>query len=122
MVDVGQELIENIHELERHAAGQRSAAEGGAVHAGADGVSRALVGDDHAQGDAAGQGLGGHHDVGKHDGIGELIGEVLAHAADAALDFVEDQQRIVAIGQLARFADVFDGHRERCRPHPGSIR
>ena len=107
-----QKLVQDVHELERHAAGQRSAAERGAVHARTDGLCRAIVCDNHAQGDAAGQRLGRHHDIRQHHRVGKLIGEVLAHAADAALDFIEDQQRIVAVGQFARLADVFDGHRE----------
>src|SRR5580700_785450 len=32
--DVRQQLVENIEKLEGHAAGERSAAEGGSVHAG----------------------------------------------------------------------------------------
>ena len=72
----------------------------------------AIVGDHHAHGDAAGQRFGGGHDIRQYDRIGKLIGEVLARAADAALDLVENQQRIVAIGQLARLADVFHGHGE----------
>ena len=37
---------------------------------------------------------------------------MLAHAADAALDLVENQQCIVTVGQFTRLANVFDGHRE----------
>src|ERR1700691_1402565 len=57
--DVRQKPVEDIHELDGDAASQRSAAEGRTVHAGADGFGSALIGDNDAQGDAAGQGLRG---------------------------------------------------------------
>ena len=82
----------------------------------------AFVRDDHAQRNAAGQRLRRHHDVGQHHGIGKLISEIFAHPAHAALDLIENQQRIVTIRQFARLAGVFGGHRDRCRPRPGSIR
>ena len=41
---------------------------------------------------------------GRIGGLGQLIGEVGARAAHAALDFVEDQQRVVAVGQFAGLA------------------
>ena len=110
--DVRQQRLEDIEKFEGDAAGQRSAAEGGAVHAAADGGRGAFVGGDDAQRNAAGDRLGGDHDVGQNRRVEHLIGEVRSGAADAALDFVEDQQRVVPIGQLARLAHVLGGHRK----------
>ena len=42
--DIGQQLVENIEEFEGHAARERPAAEGGSMHAGADGGGSALIG------------------------------------------------------------------------------
>ncbi len=111
MNDIGQQLIQNVEELERDAARQRSAAERGSMLAFADGTRRALGGRDESQRDPACERLGRRGDVRHHDGIEQLIREVRSRAPDAALDLVEHQQRVVAIGQIPRRADVFVGQR-----------
>ena len=52
--DVRQQFVQNVEEFQRDAASERSAAEGGAVHAAADGRRGPLIGGDHAQRNAAG--------------------------------------------------------------------
>ena len=110
-LDGGQQFVQDVAEFERHAAGQRSAAEGGAVHARLDGGGGLFVGHDHAERNAAGQRLGGDHDVGHGDVAGALVGEVGAGAAHAALGFVGDQEGVEAVGQFARLGDVLRGER-----------
>ena len=110
-LDCGQQLVENIEELERHAAGERVPAEGAAVHARLDRGGGLLVGDDEAERQTAGDGLGRHHDVGQDHRRGALVGEVGSRPSDAALRFIGDQQRVVAVGQLARFDNELVGER-----------
>ena len=83
------------------------AAEGGAVHARADGFGRALVGDENAERNSAGDRLGRGHDI-RHDRrVDQLVAEVGSGPADAALDFVEAKQSVVFIRQFARAAGEF---------------
>ena len=119
--DLREQFVEDVEEFEGDAAGERSAAEGGSVHAAADRGRGAFIGGDHAQRNAAGHRFGGHHDVGQHGRFEHLIREVGSGAADAALDLVEDEQGVVAIGQLARGADVLGGERDKFRLRPGPV-
>ena len=67
------------------------AAEGGGVHAGPQAGRNLRRGEHGRPGDAAAEGLGKRHDVGRH--AGRLVGEPVARAAEAALHLVEDQQQ-----------------------------
>ena len=53
--------------------------------------------------DAAAEALGERHDVGRDAEV--LIGEPLAGPAAAGLHFVEDQQQVVLVGQLAQLGE-----------------
>ncbi len=79
--------------------GDRVAAERGRVHAGPQAGSDFGRGQQGAAGDAAAQGLGQRHHVGRDAEV--LIGEPLAGAAAAGLHFVEHQQQVVFVGQFA---------------------
>ena len=59
----------------------------------------------------AGQRLGGGHHVRQDYRTGALVGEIGSGPADAALDFVGDQQGVVAVGELARLGGEFVGQR-----------
>ena len=59
---------------------------------------------DESQGNSAGYGFGGGDDIGHHRRIGQLIAEISAGPAHAALYFVEAEQCVVLIRQLARAA------------------
>ncbi|MNI48567.1 hypothetical protein D3C73_1031350 [compost metagenome] len=82
-----------------HGGGQRVAVVRAALiavreHAGV------LAGQQCGQRHAAADALGQRHDVGRD--VGMLVGEHLAGAAHAGLDFVHDQQQLVLVGQLAQ--------------------
>ena len=74
--------------------GDRVAAERGGVHAGPQAGGDFGRGQQRPAGDAAAQGLGQRHHVGRDAEM--LIGEPLAGAAAAGLHFVEHQQQIRA--------------------------
>ena len=118
LLDVRQQPVQNVEEFQRHAAGQRSAAEGGPMHArpmDCAALSLATMtpsGMPQATGFAATTMSG-------NTTVGQLIGEVIAGAADAALGLVEDQQGIITIRQFARFA-AYSLDMGRCRLRPGS--
>ena len=109
-VDLREEFIEDIEEFEGDGRGEDVAAEGGAVHAGLDGRRGALVGEDDAHGQAAGEGFSGDHDIGLHFGRDEAVRPVLAGASDAALNGVEHEQGVVAVGQAAGRAEELGLH------------
>src|ERR1022692_3004526 len=107
LLDGGQQPFQNVEEFERHAAGQRAAAEGRAVHARPDGSGGFFVGHDGSQREAACQRFGRHYDIRQHHRLAALICEIRAGTAYAALDLVEHQQGVVAVGQFARLPLVF---------------
>ena len=72
----------------------------------ADGGRRLFVRHDYAERQSARQRLGGDENVWRNRGLGELISEVGAGAADATLDLIENQKRVMPVGQLARLAAV----------------
>ncbi len=85
-----------VHHCQRHRAGQRTAAEGGAVHAGVDGLRGFFCAEQGAEGNAPGQWLGQRHDV-RQDAV-VLVGAPFARSAHAGLDFVGDEQRAGGAG------------------------
>ena len=107
----GSKFIQNVEELQRDAAGERSAPECGSVHAAADGRGGSFIRGDNAERNAASHRFRRDHNVRQNYGLEHLIREVGSGAADAALNFVENEQSIVTIGQLARRADVVGGER-----------
>ena len=68
-LDGGQQFVEDGEELERHAAGQSASSEGRAVHSRLDGRGGLVVGEDEAEGQAAGDRLGGYDDVRQSHGV-----------------------------------------------------
>ena len=85
-------------------AGQRIAAEGGAVSAGAEDLRRRPPRQAGADGYAVGQALGQGHDIGLDAAV--LMGEELAGAAHAGLDLVEHQQPAMAVADLPQARQV----------------
>ncbi len=93
-------LLDGVDDGDGHGAGQRSAAKGGAVHAGVNGARNFFGAEHGAKRNAAGKGLGQRGDVGLNAVV--LIGAPLAGAAHAGLNFIDDQQRAGGAGQRAR--------------------
>ena len=102
--DLRQQIVEQIHELQRHAASQRVPSERAAVSAGRNDGRGALAGDDGAQRQTGGEWFGGDDYVGLNRRfftvIPPLESEMLAGTAEAGLNFVENQQGIVLLGKL----------------------
>src|SRR5207249_1825520 len=86
---------------------QRSTAESGPMLPRRDYARCPLRHSDESQRDTASQRLGRCRDIRHHQGIEHLVGEVRPWASDAALDFIEDEQCVVLICQLASCSDVF---------------
>ena len=107
-----QQFVQDVKELQRNAASQGASAERRTVHARSDGRSRSFIGDDDAERQAAGERLGGNHDIGKNRGIDQLIAEPGSWAPNPALDLVEHEQRVVPVGEFARLGGVFACNRE----------
>ena len=103
---IGQQafFLDGVDHGDGHGAGQRAAAEGGAVHAGVNGA-RSFFGAKHcAQRNAAGKRLGKRGHSPGLDAV-MLIGAPLAGAAHAGLNLVDDQQRAGRGGERARFGE-----------------
>src|SRR6185312_7174666 len=111
MNDVWQELVQNVEELQRNAAGQGSAAEGGTVLALADRTRGPLRRSDKAQGNPASQRLGSRGDVRHHYWIQQLIREIGSRPPHAALDLIEHQEGVVTIREIPGRTDIFIGQR-----------
>ena len=92
-------LDHEAHRAQRYGAGERVAAEGGAVVALGNLAGDLLAGQNRADREAAAEALGAGHDVGNH--VVELIAVQRARAADAGLHLVEDQQNAVFVAQRA---------------------
>ena len=91
--------LDCVEDSDGSSTGEWIAAEGCPVHARVEGF-RGLFGAEHcAHGNAAGDGLGEGGDIGKDAVV--LVGEPFAGAANAALDFVGDQE---CAGYVAKFA------------------
>ena len=103
-------------------AGERIAAEGGAVRAGRHAGGGARGRQARADREAAAQALGQRHDVGRHPG--PFVGEQPAGPAHAALHLVEDQQQVVLVAELPQLLEEARRRRVRMPPSPwiGSIR
>ena len=80
------------------------AAERGAVRAGVEQLARGAEGDQRADREAAADALRDRDRVGRDAGV--LEGEPLPRAPGAGLDLVDDEQRAVALGELARGLQV----------------
>ena len=95
-------------DLGEHGAGDGGAegvaAEGRAVRAGVEELARRAEGDERADREPAADALRDRDRVGGDAGV--LEGEPLPRAPGAGLDLVDDQQRAVALGQLARRLEV----------------
>ena len=105
LADVSQHAIEHAQKFDCHGAGQRSAAEGGAVHSGMHAAGHAIGGQQRSQRKPCRQRLGDGDDVGLNSVM--LVGEILSGTAQSALDFVENQQRSGALAQLPRGLQKF---------------
>src|SRR5437868_8886768 len=81
------------------------------MHAGGNRGGRIISGCDETQRNSASHRFRGNSDIGHHDGIEQLVRKVSARATDAALNFVEYEQRIMARGEVAGGANVFVGKR-----------
>src|SRR5208337_5664091 len=81
--------------FEPDAAGQRTAAEGGAVLSGRNRGGEVFLRQERAERQSRGDRLGDGDDVGYHSEA--LEGEELAGAAEAALDLVENERGLVMI-------------------------
>jgi hypothetical protein len=68
-IDGGQQLIEDVKELERHAATERASSKCGTMHSGSDGRGGAFIHANDAERQPARERFGGHHDIGHH-GLG----------------------------------------------------
>ena len=104
-----QQPLHLIQELDGYGAGQRSAAERGAVQAGVHAAGDAVGGENCAQRQSGGEWFGDGDDVRLEAVV--LVGKPASGAAQAALDFVENQQRATALGQLARGLQKFRADR-----------
>ena len=94
--------LQHLDDAQPDRGGERVAAERRAVLAGADDAEHVAVRDDRGEGqDAAAQRLAEQIDVG-HDAFA-VARERLAHAAEAGLDLVGDEQHVVAV-QISRTA------------------
>ena len=103
---VGQALVDHPgHDGVGHVAGHRVRPEGGPVHARLEDFRDVGLHHHGADGQAAGQRLGQGHHV-RLDPV-MLVGEELARAAQAALDFVEDQGDIAFVAQPAQVRQEF---------------
>src|SRR5579864_7088954 len=102
-VDLVEEtvVLDHSQKFERDAAGERSTAECGAVLAGSHYGCERLLRDERSQRQPAGNRLRHHHHVRNNPRL--LKGEHAAGAAEAALDLVEDEHGVVAVGGGARF-------------------
>src|SRR5579863_3363791 len=98
-VDVVEQLFffHDGQELERDTACQRAPAEGGAMLTGRDRVGEFFLRDEGSERQAGGDGLGDGDDIGSHAEC--LEGENRACAAEAALDFIEDEGGAVPVSQ-----------------------
>ena len=111
-VNVRKQAFQNVEEFQRHAAGERAAAEGRAVHARPDGRGGLLVRHNDAQRQAARERFGRYHDIRQDHRFGQLISEIATGPAHAALNFVENQERVESGGKLAGLARVLDAQRD----------
>ena len=102
---VGQQafLFDRVDHGDGHGAGQRPAAECGAVHAGVNRARNLFRAKNRAQRNAAGKRLGQRGHIGLNAVV--LIGAPLAGAAHAGLNLIHDQQRAGRAGQRARFGE-----------------
>lgn len=78
--------------------GEGVAAEGARVHAGAEAGGDFVFADEAATGDAAGDPFGEGHDIGLDAEV--LVAEPGAEASAAGLDFVEDEDEAMFIGEV----------------------
>jgi len=102
---VGEEicLFHVVDDRDSNGAGERATAEGGAVHAGMDGACGFFSAENCAKGQAAGYGLGDGNYVGLDAVV--LVCEPLAGAAEAGLNFVDDEQRAGGSGESTRLGE-----------------
>ena len=98
-------MIDHVaHRGEGHGAGERVAAEGGAVVALGDFGGDLLAGEDGADGEAAAQALGAGHDV--RDNAVLLMAVERAGTAHAGLHLVEDEQDARFVAQRAHGLEI----------------
>ena len=99
--DVFEEVgaLDLVDDGDGDGTGERTTAEGGAVHAGGDGCRGALGREHGADGEASGEGLGDRDDVGHC--VEVLKAEPLAGASEAALDLVGDEEGSGGVAELA---------------------
>src|SRR5690606_27287573 len=98
-----------VERRERGGAGQRRAAEGGAVHAGLEQIRGALADPDGADGETAAEALGHADGVGADARVLERV--EFAGATDAALHLVEQEQQLVFVAELAQAEEELRGGR-----------
>ncbi len=119
---VGQQifLFDRVDHGDAHGAGQRAAAEGGAVHARVNGACGFLGAKHGAQRNAAGKRLGQRGHVGLDAVV--LIGAPLAGAAHAGLNLIDDEQCAGGAGECACFGEELLRQAAGCRLRPGWLR
>lgn len=104
LTDVWEQIFDNVEDFEGDAAGEGSAAEGGAVLAFGEGSGGGVVEEGCAEGESGGERFGGDGDVGEE--VGEaLVGEEVAGAAESALGFIGDEEGVGGGGEAAGFAE-----------------
>ncbi len=104
LTDVWDEIFDDVEDFEGDAAGEGSAAEGGAVLAFGEGSGGGVVEEGCAEGESGGERFGGDGDVGEE--VGEaLVGEEVAGAAESALGFIGDEEGVGGGGEAAGFAE-----------------
>src|SRR5437016_462 len=107
-IDIGQQIFffDNGQVLESDARGERPAAEGGAMLAGGNRACEFFAREKCSEGKPGRNWLGDGNDVGLHAKC--LEGEQVAGSAQTALDFVEDEGGLAAVGESAAFLEKLD--------------
>src|SRR6266702_4527794 len=110
VLNVGEQigLFHCVDHSDGDRTGQRAPAESSAVHPGCEGTSSLLRAKHRAHWQPIGDRLCQRGDIRKNAVM--LIGEPLAGAAHAGLDFISNQQRAGRIGQLTRCREEFLAH------------
>src|SRR5271163_74278 len=100
-VDVFEQslLLDGVDDGDGDGAGERTAAEGRAVHAGSEGEGGGVGAEHRAHGNAVGDGLRQCRDIGQDAVV--LVGEPFSGAAYTALDFVGEEKRAGGVAELA---------------------
>ena len=97
---MSQQAVELAQKFDRHRACERAATEGCPVHSRVHAACDAMSSQQCAEGQSSCKWLGYGHDVGRDPVL--LIRKILSGATQAALDFIEQQQRCRFLREFAR--------------------